>query len=276
MFPRAEGAARLVTSPSSFMNNYYHFPHSFPRESGCSRTCRNGVSISGLHLDRAFGTDKDLRCYALLTAHDLHPSAQQYYQGQTGHLGWAGAIMGGVGGLQGRTCKGMRHQFGSPALPQPQQARCKAAFRQQRHMQQVRVALTKVPASHKAASKAALEQLRSASVDGGNRECHTPVLLSSSSTGLIWLDQQLSGVCSARYQQGRCLAQPRGLCGCLWAAAAAAARLSCADMPSQTCVQPRCSDCDAVCRAHAVVTFPPGTLRDAGFSIESRNLCPLY
>lgn len=81
------------------------------------------------------------------------------------------ASMGGVAGLQGQTCKGMRHQFSSPEAVPLQHARCKAAFRQQRRLQQVCAALTKVPASHKAASKAALEQLRSASVDGGNREC---------------------------------------------------------------------------------------------------------
>jgi glutamyl-tRNA reductase len=76
--------------------------------------------------------------------------------------------MGGVAGLQGQSCKGMRHQFGSPALLQ-QTGRCKAAFRHRQRMQHVSAALTKVPASHKAASKAALEQLRSASMDGGNR-----------------------------------------------------------------------------------------------------------
>jgi hypothetical protein len=84
--------------------------------------------------------------------------------------------MGGVAGLQGQSCKGMRHQFGSPALLQ-QTGRCKAAFKQQQRMQQVSAALTKVPATHKAASKAALEQLRSASMDGGNRECQASTLL---------------------------------------------------------------------------------------------------
>lgn len=80
--------------------------------------------------------------------------------------------MGSLGAMHGQTCKGMRHQFGSTGHQQLR--RPAAAFqRQQRQARLVLAdaALAKVPASHAQASKAALEQLRSASIDGGNREC---------------------------------------------------------------------------------------------------------
>lgn len=81
--------------------------------------------------------------------------------------------MGSLGAMHGQTCNGRCHQFGSSG--QQQLRRPTAALRrQQRQAQLVKaeavLAKAAVPASHREASKAALEQLRSASVDGNNRE----------------------------------------------------------------------------------------------------------
>ena len=84
--------------------------------------------------------------------------------------------MGGLGALHApkvQGLKGVRQQFSSPGAKQLADRR--SAPQQQSRSQQRLISAdaevqTRLPASHSAASKAALAQLRSASMDGTNRE----------------------------------------------------------------------------------------------------------